>query len=432
MTRVALLALCLLTRAALAAPVSVIYDSDIGPDCDDVGALAVLHSLADRGEARLLATVCCTSSPWGAPCLDALNTWFGRPEIPVGTLRATGFLTDPGPYQEQIARRFPHRLTTGADAADAVDLYRRVLAAQPDQSVAVIAVGPLPNLRGLLASPGDAHSPLDGTALVARKVLRLACMGGAYPASAAGRDGEWNFAMDGPAARAVAERWPTPVLYSGYEIGGGLMTGRRLALDTPEHGPLAIAYGLYIGYGRDRESWDLTAALAGVRGGADLWPISAPGSCQVDDKGHNSFVPDAKGRHSYLVRREPAQPIEDALEELLASAKHGPLSLDHDIALFARDGYGLTSASDGEAARAFDRKPDTVWYAAGGESWLRYDLADGRAAEVVAYTVTVPDEQPRSWALEASADGGANWVRLDTHTAEPLRAAGGPRTFRLT
>jgi len=32
--------------------VAIIIDTDIAPDYDDVGAIAVLHSLADRGEAK--------------------------------------------------------------------------------------------------------------------------------------------------------------------------------------------------------------------------------------------------------------------------------------------------------------------------------------------------------------------------------------------
>lgn len=103
-------------------PVNVILDTDIGPDCDDVGALVVLHSLADTGEVNLLGVMCCTSSQWGAPCLDALNTYYGRPHIPVGTLKDAGFL-DRGGYPEQIARRFPHRLKSGKDAPGAA-LYR--------------------------------------------------------------------------------------------------------------------------------------------------------------------------------------------------------------------------------------------------------------------------------------------------------------------
>ncbi len=415
-SRLAAVALCLSASLAWSAPVKVIFDTDIGPDCDDVGATAVLHALADRGEVDLLAMMCCTSSPWGAPCLDALNTWFGRPDIPVGTLKDAGFLADPGPYSEQVARRYPHDLATGGDAPDATVLYRRILAGQPDQSVVVLATGPLRNLRRLLESPADAVSPLTGPELVARKVTRLVSMGGAFPSSAGRREGEWNFAVDGASAKLVAERWPTPALFSGYEIGGNLMTGRCFALDTPDYGPLATAYGLYIGYGRDRESWDLTAALAAVRGGADLWPISPAGRCVVDDKGHNNFTPDAAGGHRYLVRREPAQPIEDTLEALMVSARHASFALDHDICLFARDGYGQATASAGDALAAFDRKADTAWTAADGPSWLRFDLPDGRAAAVTDYAVTLADAQPRAWQLQGSTNGGATWTTLDDHS----------------
>src|SRR5947208_11427829 len=80
-------------------PVPVILDTDIGPDVDDVGAVAVLNALADNGEARIVAMFCSTSSEWGAPCLDALNTYYGRPDVPVGTNKAPGFLTD-SPYNE--------------------------------------------------------------------------------------------------------------------------------------------------------------------------------------------------------------------------------------------------------------------------------------------------------------------------------------------
>ena len=36
-------------------PVRIIYDTDLGGDCDDAGTLAMLHRLCDLGEAELLA-----------------------------------------------------------------------------------------------------------------------------------------------------------------------------------------------------------------------------------------------------------------------------------------------------------------------------------------------------------------------------------------
>jgi hypothetical protein len=36
-------------------PVPVIFDADIASDVDDVGAVALLHALANRGEAKIVA-----------------------------------------------------------------------------------------------------------------------------------------------------------------------------------------------------------------------------------------------------------------------------------------------------------------------------------------------------------------------------------------
>ena len=49
-----------LAGMAVAAPVKVIFDTDMLTDFDDVGALACLHALADAGECEILATVSST------------------------------------------------------------------------------------------------------------------------------------------------------------------------------------------------------------------------------------------------------------------------------------------------------------------------------------------------------------------------------------
>ena len=48
---------CGISFAQKQKPVSIIFDTDIGPDYDDVGAMALLHAFADKGEAKILATI---------------------------------------------------------------------------------------------------------------------------------------------------------------------------------------------------------------------------------------------------------------------------------------------------------------------------------------------------------------------------------------
>jgi hypothetical protein len=294
------------------APVRILFDSDIGPDCDDAGTAALLNALADRGEAAILGMACCTSSEWGAPCLDAINTWYGRPDVPVGTLKKGGFLCGGGDhkYNEHVAKNFPNDLKSGKNAPDAAELYRKILAAQPDGSVVMVAVGPLTNVANLLGSGPDASSPLPGAALVGKKVSRLVVMGGSYP-----KGHEWNFQQDGAAARKVNEEWPTPIVFSGGEVGGNIGTGARLFSETPPENPVRKAYELYNGAGKNRSSWDQTAMLYAIKGETGVFRLSPEGTNSVTADGKNQWAAAPGGRHRYLVKavgdKEIAKVIED-------------------------------------------------------------------------------------------------------------------------
>src|SRR5688500_9929783 len=80
-------------RSALgqaAEPLPTVFDTDLDSDCDDAGALALLHTLADRGEAKILATTVSSKHPWAAACVDGINTYHGRPDIPIGVPKGSG------------------------------------------------------------------------------------------------------------------------------------------------------------------------------------------------------------------------------------------------------------------------------------------------------------------------------------------------------
>ena len=65
-------------------PVQLIFDTDIGNDCDDVLALGMIHALESRGECKLLAVTLTKDNPLAAAFVDAVNTFYGRGEIPIG------------------------------------------------------------------------------------------------------------------------------------------------------------------------------------------------------------------------------------------------------------------------------------------------------------------------------------------------------------
>jgi hypothetical protein len=206
-------------------------------------------------------------------------------------------------YTSQIAAEFPHDV--GDDRAaipEAVDLYRKILAAQPDNSVTIAVVGPMYNLKDLLSSSSDANSPLSGHDLIAKKVSQVVIMGGGYPEY----HGEFNFyaAERGyQAVSAVVGKWPTPIVFDGLELGMYCMTGASLA-NTPASSPVRRAYELNQGgVGIPRSSFDPIAVLYAVRGAESNFKLVDTGYNYIWDDGFNRWEPspDADPPEAYLL-----------------------------------------------------------------------------------------------------------------------------------
>ena len=73
-----------------AEPVPLIFDTDICGDCDDVLALGMIHALQSRGFCRLLAVTISVDHELAAPFVDAVNTFYGRGDIPIGVVGKGG------------------------------------------------------------------------------------------------------------------------------------------------------------------------------------------------------------------------------------------------------------------------------------------------------------------------------------------------------
>ena len=211
-------------------PVPLIFDTDIGNDIDDALALGLIHALQSQDECKLLAVTVTKDNRYAGPMIDVLNTFYGRGDIPIGVVRG-GFTPDDGNYIRAIATaedngkpRYPHKLLDGRDAPEATGLLRRVLAAQPDNSVVIVQVGFSTNMARLLDSKPDAVSPLDGMMLVKKKVRLLSAMAGKFaPTSGVERFQEYNVVTDVKSAQRVFRSWPTPIVFSGYEIGEAIL-----------------------------------------------------------------------------------------------------------------------------------------------------------------------------------------------------------------
>jgi len=311
----AVLLISLLVPAGLhARPVSVIFDTDLSSDVDDVGAIAVLHALADQQKVDILGMMISSGDPWSASCADVLNTWFGRKNIAVGIVTGDS-VTDESKYTETIASSYER---SGKHAVNSIELYRKLLSEAPDNSVTIISVGYLTNLAALIQSQADDISRLEGRQLVEKKVKQLVCMGGTYPS---GR--EWNFYRDSQSTAAVVSSWPGPILFCGYEQGRPVLTGAGLR-NTPRENPISRAYELYNGL-TNRPSWDQLTVLIGSAGDQPLDGVPGlfsvnRGVNAVGDDGSNRWTPQPDGPHGYATFTLPADRLAEKIEALMASS----------------------------------------------------------------------------------------------------------------
>jgi len=288
-------------QAVIAAdPVRLILDTDIGNDVDDALALAMIHALQNRAEVRLLAVTITKDNRYAAPFVDLVNTFYGRPDIPIGVVH-NGKTRENSPMLEVPVQRrdsagnyvYPRRIQDGTQAPEAVELLTRILRQQPDHSVTIAQIGFSTNLARLLRTP-------HGRELIQHKVNALYLMAGNFVKP----QPEYNVYTDPDSAKALFGEWPTPMIFSGFEVGLAI-TFPYEAIErdfayTDNH-PIAEAFRIYVRKREDHPNWDSTAVLEAIRRDRGYFELSAPGRVRLGPKNTTAFTPDAHGNCRYLI-----------------------------------------------------------------------------------------------------------------------------------
>jgi len=299
---------------AQAAPVKLIFDTDMGNDVDDLMALCMIHNLQKRGACELLAVTVTKDHPQAAAFVDAVNTLYGYPDTPIGVVR-NGAAKEAGKFN-LLADKYPHDLKSGADAPEAGGLIKDILARQPDGSVVIAQVGFFTNLARLM---DDA----EAKALIAKKVKVLSIMAGAFQTvNFDTRHLEYNVKLDVPAAQKLAKEWPTPMVWSGFEIGVAAAFPHVVIEQDlnymPQH-PLKEAYYLYSPPPHDRPTWDPTSVLYAVMPERGYFDLSPTGIVTVENDGATRFRPTKEpvGLHRFLMMKpEQAARVREAVVQL--------------------------------------------------------------------------------------------------------------------
>lgn len=275
--------------------VPVIFDTDIGNDIDDVLALQMLFNYEKQGRVKLLGITISKSNPRVIDYIDGYCRWNGRKKIPLG-YAYNGVNPEPGKYVPATldtlieGKKILHpRRKAGTAVPEGYRLQRKLLAAQADQSVVLIVVGPETNIARLLQSGPDEYSSLNGIELVKQKVRLVSVMGGLYAGDY--NFPEWNIVQDLKAAQTLFSLCPVPLVASGFEIGVQLNYPASSILTDFRGGaknPLVVSYKIYDKMPYDRPTWDLTSVLYALEPDR-YFQLSPPGKISIDETGKSVY-----------------------------------------------------------------------------------------------------------------------------------------------
>ena len=137
---------------------------------------------------------------------------------------------------------------------------------------------------------------------------------------------EFNVHMDSLASAFVIKHWPTPVTFTGYEIGWEIRTGLRLIQMPMDDNPVKDVFRISIPMAAEdslgRMSWDETAVLIAVYGTKGFF-TTVTGQMTVNSDGSNGWINDPAGKHTYVVQEMPVDQMSRFIEDRMM---HIPLS----------------------------------------------------------------------------------------------------------
>ncbi|GMQ59222.1 nucleoside hydrolase [Vallitalea sediminicola] len=313
-------------------PIKIFVDTDFGNVYDDIGALAVLHSLKNKGEAEIIGMTTCVGAPYSAGALDVVNTFYGCSDIPLGAVHDLNLWPDMDRYSKELVELFPSKIKRNTEAMNSVTLMRKVFSNQPDNSVILVALGATNNLANLLKSQKDEYSDKDGIELVETKVKKLCIMGGSFDDETTCRIDNpnnvskgwtYNWSYYSPMdSKYVFENWPTQVDITTSEAGYIIRTGELIYKDCFNENPVRLAYEIYDkkkerGHTIDG-AWDQMTILQAVRDYGKYYDIVDNGSCECDDNGCSIWNTDKKKDHRFgIINKEYAEELSYLLDDLM-------------------------------------------------------------------------------------------------------------------
>lgn len=281
-------------------PIDIIFDTDVGSDCDDMMALAYLIYAQRKGYCNVKAVTHCQCTPYGIPAIRAFFRFFGENIPLIGRMQGGVILKDR--YAEKVAKAFACEDDYN-EAPDAVSVIRKALAECKDKCI-ICAVGQFTNIAQLLESKGDEISPLDGIALVKEKCEKMVLMAGKFREDEHGVYGaDWNIRCDVPSAKIMFELSPVPFVILPSETGKFMISGKSACDKYGDTNPLTKSFFEFLDARNGRHSWDPATAVYCCEGVKEFLNESEKGTVTMTNEGVTYFKPDENGNCTVLTNK---------------------------------------------------------------------------------------------------------------------------------
>ncbi|NBW19053.1 MAG: hypothetical protein EBR82_64865, partial [Caulobacteraceae bacterium] len=279
--------------------IPLILDTDFSSDVDDLGDVALACAMHKLGVVNLLCVSCDTSADKSPGAISATMKWWGVTSPTIGTWKGSTF--DPGVSQNKAWRDYIYDTydRNGVGLASTVEdgntTMRRALAARQRRDAVIITTGPLNAMQALMNSTADSVSSMTGMELLAAKCKVMYAVVGIFPTGT-----EWNAQQHPASANDVAANWPTPIVWTGIEIGNTVLSGGPLTAKAADD-LMRNGFSYVPASNSTRPAWGQLGIMAAAQANADFGMVRGTAAFNAST-GANTWTNSSTGNHYYLTK----------------------------------------------------------------------------------------------------------------------------------
>lgn len=296
----------------------IIFDCDMGADCDDAGALALAYELEREGKIEILGIIASSKDKYSIGAIDAISTYYGKGTDSLYGVNNTidigcgdGLRYDGGNgYSDDLANdtsRYNHNIVTKSSLTSMRDKYYSILNSQPDGSVIVVVVGHTGGLYSILENSNDRD-------LFHQKVKKVCFM--TYTGTTWLTDYNFSDKNAHPYTQFVLDNLSVDC-YFGCHGSHAVYTGSTLRSKYTIDNPVKRAFDIILGGTSERPSWDQLVVMYAAFGDNEWFSEESFGKLEYNTSQTRWSTTVNRSNHYRSLLEIPTNTMEDIIEDYM-------------------------------------------------------------------------------------------------------------------